>query len=165
MQQRGQQPSFPPIYSSTSTALILGSYPSPKSFEAGFYYYHPRNRFWPLLAQLVGSPLPETIPQRKQLLLENNLALWDSLESCQISGAADHTITNPVPNNIAALLKQTNIQHIFCNGNAAFKFYEKYCGAQTDIKAICLPSTSPANAAYTLPRLLEAWQPLVAALG
>ncbi len=165
MLQRGQQPSFPPVYSPSSVALILGSYPSPKSFEAGFYYYHPRNRFWPLLAELTHSPLPQTIPERTQLLLQNNLALWDSLESCQISGAADHTITNPVPNDIASLLQKTNIQHIFCNGNAAYKYYEKYCGGQTAIKAICLPSTSPANAAFSLPRLVEAWQPLAKLLG
>ncbi|MDL2323991.1 DNA-deoxyinosine glycosylase [Ruminococcaceae bacterium OttesenSCG-928-A16] len=160
MQVRGSEMGFSPIFAPHARALILGSYPSPKSFENQFYYGHPQNRFWPLLAALASAPVPQTIPQKKALLLQNNLALWDALQQCSIVGAADVSITNPVPNDIATLVKQSNIQAIFCNGAAAYKFYHRYCEADTGLQATALPSTSPANAAYTMPRLIQAWQPL-----
>lgn len=164
MQHRGSQTGFPPVYSPESKALILGTYPSPKSFEAGFYYYHPQNRFWPLLAALTSSALPSSIPQKKQLVLSSGLALWDTLESCEILGASDSSIKNPVPNDIASLVGKTEIQAVFCNGSAACKFYRKYCLASTGIEPVSLPSTSPANAAFSFEKLLQAWQPLASYL-
>lgn len=160
MQQRGNQPGFGPLYSQNSAALILGSYPSPKSFAHGFYYGHPQNRFWPLLASLAGWQTPQTIQQKTALVLQNSLALWDSLLSCQITGASDASIKNPVPNEIAALLQKTKVEAIFCNGAAAHKIYMRYCYPATGLAAVCLPSTSPANAAYSMQRLQQCWQPL-----
>lgn len=160
MRHRGQQQGFEPVYSAASRALILGSYPSPKSFEFGFYYGHPQNRFWPLIAALAGQPVPEDIPAKTALILSSGLALWDSLVRCEIIGASDTSIKNPEPNDIAALLPHTRIEAVFCNGAASHKFYERYCRPSTGIAATCLPSTSPANAAYSMQRLLDAWAPL-----
>lgn len=160
MELRKGQKGFAPVYTSAARALILGTYPSPKSFALGFYYGHPQNRFWPLLASLAGVPLPVSIQEKTALITGEGLALWDTLESCEITGAADSSIQNPVPNNIAWLLGQTSIEAVFCNGAAAYNFYTKFCLAQTGLAARRMPSTSPANAAFSLPRLLEAWQPL-----
>ncbi|MFV0413286.1 MAG: DNA-deoxyinosine glycosylase [Oscillospiraceae bacterium] len=160
MELRKGQKGFAPVYTPAARALILGTYPSPKSFAQGFYYGHPQNRFWPLLTSLAGAPVPVSIQEKTALVTGGGLALWDTLESCEITGAADSSIQNPVPNNIAWLLGQTNIEAVFCNGAAAYHFYGKFCLAQTGLAAQRLPSTSPANAAFSLPRLREAWQPL-----
>lgn len=160
MQTRGNQQGFGPVWAKTSRALILGSYPSPKSFEYGFYYGHPQNRFWPLLATLAAKPLPQTIEEKKAMILSNNLALWDSLSRCEIVGASDASIKNPQPNDIVGLLRKTKIEAVFCNGAASHKFYQRYCQPQTGISATCLPSTSPANAAFSMQKLLQAWAPL-----
>ncbi len=162
MQQRGSQQGFGPVFSPSARALILGSYPSPKSFAAGFYYGHPQNRFWPLLAAFAGVPVPVTTAEKTDLILKNNLALWDSLARCSIIGAADVSITDPVPNDIAALLAGSHIQAIFCNGAAAHRFYTQFCLPQTGLPACKLPSTSPANAAFSLERLQAAWAPVAA---
>ncbi len=159
-EKRGDVKGFGPVYGSASRALILGSYPSPKSFEQGFYYGHPQNRFWPLLAALCGAPLPRSIPEKTQLMLSHNLALWDSLERCVITGASDSSIQDPVPNDIAGLLQKTKIEAVFCNGTASYTIYKKYCQAVTGLPALRLPSTSPANAACKLEGLLQAWAPL-----
>ena len=156
--------SFAPVFSKDSRVLVLGSYPSPKSFAQNFYYGHPQNRFWPLMAALTGFDTPQTVLQKCALILNSGLALWDSLESCTITGASDASIRDPVPNNIASLLALTKVRHIFCNGSAAHKFYHQFNEAATGIAAVRLPSTSPANAAFSLPRLLNAWQPLADAL-
>lgn len=158
LEERGT--GFAPLFSSHSKALILGSYPSPKSFAEGFYYGHPQNRFWPLLAALAGRPRPTTLDEKKALVLENGLALWDSLESCRIAGASDASITDAVPADIPWLLAQAPIRAVFCNGAAAHKYYRKFCEAATGLPATQLPSTSPANAAWSLERLLDAWAPL-----
>lgn len=162
MQERGTELCFEPVFSGKSRALILGSYPSPKSFEEGFYYGHPQNRFWPLLAALANRPVPQTIPQKKELILACNLALWDVLQQCRIVGASDTSITSPVPNDIAGLVKTAGIKAVFCNGAASAKFYQRHCQSQTGIEAVRLPSTSPANAAFGMEKLLEEWQPLLA---
>lgn len=162
MEKRGWQAGFGPVWGPDSRALILGSYPSPKSFAYGFYYGHPQNRFWPLLGTLCNSPVPDTIEGKRALLLQHGLALWDTLERCEITGASDTSIKNPVPNDIAALLAKCPIQAVFCNGAASFKIYTRYCLPHTGLNAIKLPSTSPANAACTWAKLLEAWQPLAA---
>ncbi len=150
--------SFEPIVQQGAKILILGSWPSPKSREEGFYYGHPRNRFWQLLAKLLEQDVPQTIPQKKQLLVENAIALWDTLASCDIDGASDASIRNPVPNDVAGLVERYGIKAVFCNGNAAMKFYQKFHYHQTGIAAIPLPSTSPANAGYSLQRLEEQWE-------
>ena len=151
--------SFAPVYSENSRALILGTWPSPKSREMAFYYGHPQNRFWPLLAALTGEPLParEDIAAKKQLLLRHGLALWDTLESCTITGASDASIRDVVPNDIAVLLRNAPIRAVFCNGATAYRIYTKYQQPLTGIPAVRLPSTSPANAACSPARLEALW--------
>lgn len=147
---------FEPVWDGNSRILILGTFPSPLSFAEGFYYGHPRNRFWPLLAGLLGEPTPRTVAQKRALLLGRGVALWDVLETCDITGAADSTIRNPVPNDIGALLQKAPVQQIFCNGAKAYQLFQKFQG-DCPLPACKLPSTSPANAAFSLERLLAAW--------
>ena len=151
--------SFAPVYDDRSQALILGTWPSPKSREMAFYYGHPQNRFWPLLAALTGEPLParEDIAAKKQLLLRHGLALWDTLERCTITGASDASIRDVVPNDIAALLANAPIQAVFCNGATAYHLYQKYLEPVSGIPAVKLPSTSPANAACRPETLRQVW--------
>lgn len=154
--------SFDPVFSPESRAIILGTWPSPKSWEQGFYYGHPQNRFWPLMARLTEREVPKTIPQKKELILESGLALWDVLESCTIQGAADSSIRNPVPTDLAGLLQKTHIEKVYCNGAKAKQLYDRFLLPKTKIEAVRLPSTSPANAAFSPQRLYEEWN---AALG
>ena len=151
--------SFAPVYDDRSRALILGTWPSPKSREMAFYYGHPQNRFWPLLAALTGEPPParEDIAAKKQLLLRHGLALWDTLESCTITGASDASIRDVVPNDIAGLLRKASIRAVFCNGATAYRIYTKYQQPLTVIPAVRLPSTSPATAACSPARLEALW--------
>ena len=151
--------SFAPVYGPRSRALILGTWPSPKSREMAFYYGHPQNRFWPMLAALTGEPIParEDIGAKKQLILRHGLALWDTLESCTITGASDASIKDVVPNDIAALLAKAPIEAVFCNGATAYKIYCKYLQPISGIAAVKLPSTSPANAACRPEKLREVW--------
>ena len=151
--------SFAPVYGPSSRALILGTWPSPKSREMAFYYGHPQNRFWPMLAALTGEPIParEDIDAKKQLILRHGLALWDTLESCTITGASDASIKDVEPNDLAALVNRLGVQAIFCNGATSGRLYRKYAQPLTGLEAVVLPSTSPANAAFTMPRLLDAW--------
>ncbi len=157
---RGEQKGFSPIVPKNCKALLLGSYPSPKSFDASFYYGHPRNRFWPLVAALSGSTVPQDTAARRLFIENSCLALWDMLESCAIKGAADSSITKPTPNNIAQLVHTHGINTIFCNGRASWQLYQRFALPQTNIKAHYLPSTSPANAACTFEQLLCEWQPV-----
>ena len=151
--------SFLPVYDKNSRALILGTWPSPKSREMGFYYGHPQNRFWPLLAALTGEPVParEDIAAKKQLLLRHGLALWDTLERCTITGASDASIRDAMPNDIAGLLRKAPIRAVFCNGATAYRLYQKYLEPVPDIPAVKLPSTSPANAACRPETLRQVW--------
>lgn len=152
--------SFAPVYNEHSRALILGTWPSPKSREMSFYYGHPQNRFWPMLAALTGEPVParEDIEAKKQIILRHGLALWDTLESCTITGASDASIRDVVPNDIAGLLAKAPIEAVFCNGGTAYKIYTKYLEPVSGIPAVRLPSTSPANAACRPEKLREIWQ-------
>ena len=138
--------------------LILGSFPSVKSREAAFFYGHPQNRFWPLLAALTGYPVPSTVEEKKALILENGFALWDTIGSCEITGSSDSSIKNAVPNDLTPILTGANIQAIYCNGTASWNLYQKYLYPVTGIAAGKLPSTSPANAAWNMDRLKAAWQ-------
>ena len=149
---------FAPVWAPESQALILGSYPSPQSVANGFYYGHPRNRFWPLLARLGHAPLPADNNEKAALVLQCGLALWDVLASCEINGASDASIRNAQPNDIAALIKKSSITAVFCNGAAAHRFYGRFCQAQTGLPAQRLPSTSPANAACDYENLYAAWR-------
>lgn len=149
---------IPPLFNSESKTLILGSFPSVKSREAEFFYGHPQNRFWTVVAKIYGQEKPQTVEEKKKLVLENNLALWDVIRSCEIEGSADSTINNVTANDLSVIINNSKIDRIFVNGKTAEKYYIKYTYPQTGIKAICLPSTSPANAAWSIDRLVESWK-------
>lgn len=149
---------IPPLYGKNSKILILGSFPSVKSREAEFFYGHPQNRFWAVVASVYGKEKPTTIEEKKKLILENNLALWDVIASCEIVGSADSTISNVTANDLSVIINNSNVDRIFVNGKTAEKYYNKYTYPKTGIKAICLPSTSPANAAWNFEKLVEAWK-------
>lgn len=152
-----------PIYDEHSEILLLGSFPSVKSRAATFYYAHPQNRFWQVIAALTHEPLPHSILEKKALLLRNHLALWDVIASCEITASSDSSIRHVTPNDLTPILTHTNLRAIFCNGSAAWQLYQKYLLPQTGIPAGKLPSTSPANAAWRLPQLIDAWQVLFTA--
>ncbi len=153
---------FEPVWDGNSRLLILGSFPSVKSREEGFYYGHPRNRFWPLLARILKADPPQTVNEKRSLLLANRIALWDVCASCEIVGSSDASIRNVIPNDLGAILAAAPITRIVTNGKTADRLYRTYQYPNTGIEAICLPSTSPANAAFGMERLLEAWQPVIA---
>ena len=149
---------FPPLYSRDSKVLILGSFPSIKSREAMFFYGHPQNRFWKVIAALYGEPVPQSIPEKKALILGHGLALWDSIASCEIRGSSDASITDAVPTDLSEILGNSAVERIYCNGTKSYEMYRKYQLPRTGIEAVKLPSTSPANAAFSLERLVEAWK-------
>ena len=149
---------FPPLYNKDSKVLILGSFPSVRSREAMFFYGHPQNRFWKVIAALFDEPVPRSIPEKKALILDHGLALWDSIASCEIKGSSDASITDAVPTDLSEILENSTVQRIFCNGARSFEMYRKYQLPRTGIEAVKLPSTSPANAACSLEKLIEAWK-------
>lgn len=149
---------FPPLYDENSKILILGSFPSVKSREQMFFYGHPQNRFWRVVSGVLGKKTPTTIEEKRAFLHENHIALWDVIASCDITGSSDSSIKNVVPNDLSEILKNAEIEQIFVNGKAAEKYYNKYTRDVLNRTAVCLPSTSPANAAQTLEKLIEAWQ-------
>lgn len=136
---------FQPVFDSQSKILMLGTMPSPKSRETGFYYGHPRNRFWRVLADILEEPVPETIEEKKALALKHHIAIWDVLAGCEIRGADDGSIKNPVPNDLSVILKQAPVNTVFTTGTKADELYKKYIFSQTGIPSIRLLSTSPAN--------------------
>ena len=149
---------FGPLYDSSSRILILGSLPSVKSREAAFFYGHPQNRFWPMLADLLGEDRPETIEEKRQLALKHHIALWDTIYSCDIKGSSDSSIRNVIPTDLTPILKKAQIRRIFCNGKTSGAYYHKYQEQSLTIPATVLPSTSPANAAFRMEDLKHAWQ-------
>lgn len=149
---------FPPVMDEESRILILGSFPSVRSREEGFFYGHPRNRFWPMLASVLGEETPLTIPEKRRLLLRHHLALWDVIASCSIEGSADATVRNAVPVDIRRVMDTAPISCVICNGALAGRLYRQHLQPITGMEAVVLPSTSPANAAWSLPRLVSAWQ-------
>ena len=149
---------FPALYDEKSEILILGSFPSVKSREQGFFYGHPQNRFWRVTAAVFGCPVPQTVPEKRAFLLDNHIALWDVIASCEITGSSDSSIKNVQPNPILPILQKTGITRIFVNGGTAAKYYEKYQLPVTGIPAVKLPSTSPANAAWSVEKLVDAWK-------
>ncbi len=149
---------FGPLYCEKSRVLILGSFPSVKSREQNFFYGHPQNRFWKVIASIFESEVPQDIEAKKVLILENGLALWDSIASCEITGSSDASIRNVKTNDISIILDSCRIERIYCNGRKSYDLYRKYIEPETGREAECLPSTSPANAAWTLDKLIAAWQ-------
>ena len=148
---------FPPVYDTESNILILGSFPSVKSREMKFYYGHPQNRFWKVLAHILEVPVPQTIAEKKEMLLTHRIAVWDVIESCTITGSRDTSIRNVVVNDFTEILANSAIQTIYVNGTKAYELYHKYAEKKTEKQAVKLPSTSPANAAWSLERLCKEW--------
>lgn len=149
---------FQPVFDAHSRTLILGSFPSVKSRENAFYYGHPQNRFWKVLALVLGQEAPKSVEEKKRFLMANHIALWDVIASCDITGSSDSSIRNAVPNPVGELLEGSAINRIFVNGGMAAKLYDKHLLPRLGIPAMRLPSTSPANAAWSLERLCEAWE-------
>lgn len=148
---------FPPVFDSNSRVLILGSIPSPKSREQGFYYMHPQNRFWRMLCGILGEPLPLDTVGRKQLCLRHKIALWDVLESCEINGASDSSIKNAVPNDLSVIFAAADIKAVFTTGKKAHALYCRFFSDDYP-EAICLPSTSPANRTISEEKMLEEYK-------
>ena len=157
MERALQTHPFPPVYDENSRILILGSFPSVKSREQAFFYGHPQNRFWPVLAAVLGEESPGNIPEKTDLLLRRGVALWDVVGRCAIAGSADASIEDVTANDLSPILREADIRAIFCNGGASYMYYEKLCRAPLGRGAVKLPSTSPANARWTFARLVEAW--------
>ena len=163
---------FEAVFDGNSRVLILGSLPSVKSREEGFYYGHRQNRFWKVIAAVTGWEVPRNIEEKKRMLLENGIAIWDVIASCEIQGSSDSSIRNVTVNDISGLLQQVRqlagsdedtggIQKIYANGDKAYSLYKKYCQKTVGMEAVRLPSTSPANAAWSLERLTESWQEIM----
>lgn len=153
-----QTHTFSPIYNKESRILILGSFPSVKSRENNFYYGHPQNRFWKVLARVLETEVPQTIDEKKAMLLEHHIAIWDVIKSCSIIGSSDTSIKDVKVNDFSEILQASAIQTIYVNGGKAYELYHKYAEPKTGIQAIKLPSTSPANAVWNIDKLYEEWK-------
>lgn len=149
---------FPPLYDENARVLILGSFPSVKSREQRFFYGHPQNRFWKVLAGVLSCPVPTDIPEKKRMLLSHGIALWDSIARCEIEGSSDASIEQVVPNDLTPIFETAEIRQVFCNGKKSWEMYRRYIEPEVGRGAVCLPSTSPANAAWSLERLTQAWR-------
>ncbi len=149
---------IPPLFDRNSRVLILGSFPSVKSREQAFFYGHPQNRFWKLLPLLYGESPLFTVPEKRAFCRKHGIALWDVIASCDILGSSDSSIQNALPNDLTPILRVSPIERIFTNGKTAGKLYDRYILPQIGHEAVCLPSTSPANAAWTLEKLQAVWQ-------
>ena len=147
-----------PVFNENSKIMILGSFPSVKSREGEFFYDHPKNRFWKVLSAVTEDVTPITHEEKREFLLKHNIALWDVISSCEIIGSSDSSIKNAKANDLSVILNNAEIERIFCNGAASFKYYNKYTLKNTLIEAIKLPSTSPANASFSLEKLIEEWK-------
>ena len=153
---------IPPVWDGQSETLILGSFPSVRSRESGFFYGHPQNRFWRVLAGVFTDELPDTVEEKTAFLHRHRIALWDVIAACEITGSADSSIRNVTPNDLTEILRTAPIRRIVTNGKTADRLYRQYLLPVTGREAICLPSTSPANAAWSADRLTEAWHILLA---
>lgn len=148
---------FEPVYDGASRVLILGSFPSVLSRAASFYYGNPRNRFWTVLGLVLEDPAPPDVPGRREWLLRHRIALWDALGACSIIGSSDASILRARPNDVERILRAAPIRAVCCNGQTAARHYAAYASARGLMPAVTLPSTSPANAAWSLERLRLAW--------
>lgn len=149
---------IPPLFDKNSKILILGSFPSVKSREECFFYGHPQNRFWKVISRVLNEETPVTIQKKTEMMLKHRIAVWDVIHSCEIEGSADSTIKNVVPNDLGIILENADIERIYVNGKKAEAMYKKYTEKKIGIKATVLPSTSPANAAWSEDRLFEEWK-------
>ena len=147
-----------PVYDEHSRVLILGSFPSVKSREQQFFYGHKQNRFWPVMAQVLGCAVPESIEEKRKMLLAHHVAVWDVIASCEITGSSDASIRDVIPNDLSTILSRADIRGIYTNGGKAHQLYRKYIFPVNGREARLLPSTSPANAGWSQERLTEAWQ-------
>ena len=156
---------IPPLYDENSEVLILGSFPSVKSREAAFFYGHPQNRFWRVLAALYGEAAPQTIAEKKEMLARRHVALWDVIASCSIVGSSDSSIRDVTANDLRPILRGSRVGRIFVNGGTAARLYHKYIEPELGIPSVCLPSTSPANAAWNTEKLTAAWRRITVPFG
>ncbi len=147
-----------PVFDEKSEVLILGSFPSVLSRQQQFFYAHPQNRFWKVLSAVYETATPQNTEEKKRLLLNNRLAVWDVIASCQITGSSDLSISEVTVNDLSVIIDHCAIRKIICNGAKAYQLYERLIYPQTRKKAIRLPSTSPANAAWSLKRLTAVWK-------
>ena len=157
MKAAKQVHNIPPLYDAESRILVLGSFPSIKSREAEFFYGHPQNRYWKVMPFLLGEPLPETIEEKAAMMHRHHIAMWDTIGSCTITGSSDSSITDVVPNDLSVILKAAHIEAIFTNGAKSTDLYNKLLYPVTGIRPVKVPSTSPANAAFSLDRLRQEW--------
>lgn len=157
MDRQFQTHTFKPVFDENSEILILGTFPSVKSRENNFYYGHPQNRFWRVLAEILKGDVCKTVDEKKQMLLLNHIAVWDVIKSCEISNSADSSIKNVVANDFSEILSKAKIKTVYANGRTAEKLYNKYVKDKTGREIVALPSTSPANAAFGIERLVEEW--------
>ena len=158
MEYQSLKHTFDPVFNEESKILILGSFPSVKSRENQFFYGHPQNRFWKVMANVLNWEVPETIEEKKEMLLTNHVAVWDVIASCSIVGSSDTSIKDVVVNDFSRILENSKVEHIYVNGGKAYELYHKYAEKITGMKAVKLPSTSPANAAWNLEKLQKAWK-------
>ena len=156
--------SIEPVFDAESRVLILGTMPSPKSREVQFYYGHPQNRFWRVLAAVLGEEVPQSVPEKNAMLLRHRIALWDVLAECEITGASDSSIRNPVPDDLSVILGHAPVQAVFTTGATAWKLYTRLQKPHTGIEAVRLPSTSPANCAVKMEALTEAYKAILPCL-
>ena len=159
-----EQHNIQPIFNSQSKILVLGSFPSVKSREGQFFYDHPANRFWKVLGGVLEQEVPRTHNEKRSFLLENGIALWDVLSSCDITGSSDASIRHCSPNDLTLIMNTADIQAIFCNGATAFRYFEQFDAGNISLNAVKLPSTSPANAAFSLQKLIDQWRVIAAYL-
>lgn len=148
---------FKPIYNKESKILILGSFPSVKSREVCFYYGHPQNRFWKIIANIFNENIPTTVDEKKELLIIHDIAIWDTIKSCRINASSDSSIKDAIPNDIETIIRNSSIKAIFCNGNTSYKIFMKYFKDKINLPIFCLPSSSPANAKFSLQDLTNIW--------
>ena len=152
---------FPPVFDENSEILILGSFPSVKSRQESFFYANPQNRFWKMMAQLLNESTPKDTKDKIVMLKKHKIALWDVIESCDIVGSSDSSISNVVPVDISQILSRANIIKVYANGGKAFELYNKYLYPKTKLDITKLPSTSPANAGYSFDKLLSEWKKIL----
>lgn len=148
---------FPPLYDEKSRILILGSLPSVKSREQMFFYGHPQNRFWKVISRVLGETLPVTIDEKKAMLHAHHIALWDAIYSCDIIGSSDSSIKNVTPTDLSKIVEASKVTKVICNGRTSGKYYAKYQQKTLGIEPVVLPSTSPANAAFSVYKLVDIW--------
>ncbi len=153
-----QNHNIEPVFDENSKILILGSFPSVKSRESEFFYGHPQNRFWRVVSRVCGENCPVTIPEKRDFLISNHIAVWDVIKSCDIEGSSDSSISSVTANDIKFILRNADIKAIFVNGGTASRLYKKHCEIETGVPAVTLPSTSPANARFSIDMLVDKWR-------